>query len=65
MVEYNGHIIKQPIDCECNKQPTDPEASACPVCDWGFGICINCNAAEIELDLECTNQRGNHHVRPT
>jgi len=37
----NGHVLKE---CNCGN---------CPVCEWGAGICVNCNAAEIELEKPC------------
>jgi hypothetical protein len=45
----NGHVIVEPKDCTCDKY----SRFNCPVCDGGLSVCINCGAAEIELDQPC------------
>ena len=47
------HILITSETCNCDKYSD----STCPVCDWGLSICINCRAAERELELPC-NPKG-------
>lgn len=49
----NGHVLVEAEDCPCRRTP---DSRACPVCDWGLGICSVCGAAEIELDQPCTKK---------
>ena len=39
------HTLKTRETCNCKK-----DSGRCPVCDWGLGVCLVCNAAECQLD---------------
>jgi hypothetical protein len=47
----NGHRLLTPATCGC-------ASSYCPVCDGGLGVCRDCGAAEIELDMPCVPPAG-------
>ena len=45
----NGHRLKVPEDCNCNKEP----GNGCIVCDQGLSVCLDCGKGEIELEQPC------------
>lgn len=47
----NGHLLIDPELCDHEKDENDKPD--CPVCDWGFGVCEDCGAAEAMLDQPC------------
>lgn len=51
----NGHVLFTTESCNCGGK-----TGRCPVCDYGLGVCMLCNAAEIELYDSCPVAESRH-----
>lgn len=51
------HRIRTPEDCTCQGGP-----GRCPTCNWGLAVCMDCGAAEADLDERpCPGHRPTGH----